>query len=425
LLEKSSVGKGVIISSLTQFKKRIKRKLKLASFLFQCFIKKFIHIIKPRLPKVQKAYAQHFPAVTLRTDGFSHFFNFSTELVVIGLVIAVAGFNTIAFGHIFGIGQIQGDESLAGKLLEHNNDWNPELYAHNNSIKTVVLGSNGIIPKAYAQNVDATGAETIAGEDETNNEDDVSLSFNIEDNALVKPNTGRVKGLVNIQVYTTQVGDTLSTIAEKYNISTNTIKWANNLPSDSIKPGWYLKIPPVDGILLVIGSNTSGPDVAYKYGANLKKIIAYNGLEGPLDFEPGDVIMVPDGKMPTPAAPIKPKAAPKGTAVVKEKLAPSKGHIFVAGQCTDYVARKKYIPWGGHAKHWIANSKAYGAVVDKNPEVGQIIVTSESRYGHVAFIESVSGDMVTFSEWNYRKPFEKTVRTLNVNSSAVKGIIHY
>lgn len=403
------------------YKKRIRRKLKLIAFLVQYFSKKLIYTIKPRLPKAQRVYAQQFPAVTLRPDGFSHLFNFSAELIVIALVLAVAAFNMNAFGW-FGLGESKRDESLAAKLLASHDEWNPKLSAHHNSIKTIVLGSNSIIPRAYAAESTDSSEQTAPEGD-----DDVSLSFNIDEdaNALVKPNTGRVKGLVNIQVYTTQVGDTLSGIAEKYHISTNTVKWANNLPNDTIKPGWYLKILPTDGILVKAGQNTTIPDLAYKYSANVKQIISYNGLESALDIEPEDIIIIPGGKMPASVvAKVAPKPGKTPTSP-KEKLAPSKGHIFVAGQCTDYVARKKYIPWGGNAKNWIANSKAYGATVDRDANPGDIIVTAESRYGHVGYVESVNGDNVTFSEWNYAGPFKKTVRTLNVNSSIVKGIIHY
>ncbi len=406
-------------------KKRIRRKLKVIAFVIQYFSKKFIYHMKPRLPKAQKAYAQHFPAVTLRTDGLSYITNFSTELVVGILVLAVVILNFSAFG-FFGLGGTKRDESMAIKLLDANSKLNPELYAQHNAIKTIVLGSSSIIPKAYAQGVEDNSTEQAPDQTNPDGSDDVSLSFNVEDNALVKPNTPGVKGLVNIQVYTTQVGDTLSTIAKQFKISANTIKWANNLPNDTIKPGWHLKILPINGLLIKAGQNTTIPDIAHKYNGNLKQIVSYNGLESPLDLEKDDIVICPDCTMPAAVAVAKvtPKSG-KASAGIKEKLAPSKGHIFVAGQCTDYVARKKYVPWGGNARNWIANSKAYGAVVDRNPKAGDIIVTGESRYGHVGFVESVNGRNVTFSEWNYKGPFIKTVRTLNVDSSIVKGIIHY
>jgi surface antigen len=239
--------------------------------------------------------------------------------------------------------------------------------------------------------------------------------------------------LVNIQIHTTQVGETLASISKQYNISVDTIKWANNLTNDTIKPGWYLKIPPVNGILLVVGANTTGPDIAHKYNANLKEIIAYNGLEDYNDFEKGDVIMVPNGKMPAAVAAAKP-AKPGSTIKLPGKdtsLPKGKGHIFVSGQCTDYVARKfsaegRAIEFGGNAKDWPANAKAYGATFDKNPVKGAILVTTDNRrYGHVAYIDSVNGNTVTISEWNYAGPYKLTKRTLSMSDSSVRGVIHY
>lgn len=103
----------------------------------------------------------------------------------------------------------------------------------------------------------------------------------------------------------------------------------------------------------------------------------------------------------------------------------TKGNTFAAGQCTDYVARKIVIPWRGNAINWLRNSQSYGAVVDKVPIVGAILVTNESRAGHVAYIESVSGNTFTISEWNYAGKYKTTTRTFTVGDSRIKGIIHY
>src|SRR5437764_378902 len=49
--------------------------------------------------------------------------------------------------------------------------------------------------------------------------------------------------------YEVKSGETISQIAEKFGVSTDTIKWANDLESkDSIKPQETLKILPVSGV---------------------------------------------------------------------------------------------------------------------------------------------------------------------------------
>ncbi len=351
-------------------------------------------------------------------------------MIAVGLVILVAGFNVAYFG-FFGAGEVKTDESLAAKLLDYHSDLNPDLYAHHNAIKTIVLGG-GIIPEAYAASIDTLEEETTAAP--TDDDNGTPLSFDIVDNAIQKQNLSSTKGLVNIQVYTTQVGDTLASISKQYNISTDTIKWANNLTSDTIKPGWHLKILPINGVLVVAGPNTTLYDIVKKFGGNIKDVVAYNNLADSLDVDNKDVLVVPNGKMPAPPAPkvVAPKAGKSIAIPGKDtSLARSKGHSFAPGHCTDYVARRfsaegRTIESGGNAKNWPANMKAYGATFDKNPTRGSIIVTTDNRrYGHVGYVESVDGNNVTFSEWNYAGLYKKTVRTLPKNDSTIRGFIHY
>lgn len=101
------------------------------------------------------------------------------------------------------------------------------------------------------------------------------------------------------------------------------------------------------------------------------------------------------------------------------------GNKFAKGNCTYYVASIKNIPWNGNANQWIANSKVFGAIVNKIPEVGAILQTNESRRGHVAYIESVSGNTFTISEWNYAGLYVKTIRTFDISDPRIVGIIHY
>mgnify|MGYP002397835056 CR=1 FL=1 len=97
---------------------------------------------------------------------------------------------------------------------------------------------------------------------------------------------------------------------------------------------------------------------------------------------------------------------------------------FAGGNCTDYVARKVEVTWRGNANRWLPNAAAQGYRTDKVPEPGAILVTNESRYGHVSYIESVSGEVVTVSEWNVGGKYVKTIREFNINDKRIVGIIH-
>lgn len=130
--------------------------------------------------------------------------------------------------------------------------------------------------------------------------------------------------------------------------------------------------------------------------------------------------------------PIKPTPPPKVTNPKPKKSSSNSGRDnttllqtkFAPGYCTDYVAQKVKVTWSGNANQWLANATAQGYRVDFRPLPASILVTNESRYGHVAYIESVEGSKVTISEWNYAGRFKKTIRTLDISDKRIKGIIH-
>jgi LysM repeat protein len=104
-----------------------------------------------------------------------------------------------------------------------------------------------------------------------------------------------------IQEYIVEEGDTLSSIAEKFGISLETILWANDLNKNSaIKPGQKLIILPVDGVLHEVRSGDTLSEIAKKYQAKIEDIISFNELESPDDIYIGDILIIPGGKMPSP-----------------------------------------------------------------------------------------------------------------------------
>lgn len=80
--------------------------------------------------------------------------------------------------------------------------------------------------------------------------------------------------------------------------------------------------------------------------------------------------------------------------------APYPNH-FSFGYCTWYVANRRPIPWFGNAIDWWPNARAYGYPEGQTPQVGAVMVTRESAIGHVAYVESVSGNTFVVSEMNY------------------------
>ncbi len=237
-----------------------------------------------------------------------------------------------------------------------------------------------------------------------------------------------------IQLYAVVEGDTISTIAAKYGISMNTLLWANNLTERSyIRPGDELTILPVTGVLHTIKAGETVSGLAKKYTADAAEIITYNSIPADGSVKVGQKLIVPDGSMPIVRASITSnKYVSTGGSYAGKSVKGPNGegaHSFPWGQCTWYVSTLKYIPWGGHAKSWLVNARAYGYSTGATPSVGSIVVMQEgnwlsSLFGHVAVVESVSADTITISEMNHVGLGKKSVRVLQKTYSAIKGYIY-
>ncbi len=101
--------------------------------------------------------------------------------------------------------------------------------------------------------------------------------------------------------YVVGPGDTLSSIAAKFDISLETILWANDLRSKSIlKIGQKLIIPPVSGVIYHVKNGDTLGEIAETYKGEIKEIIIINELPGAGDIFVGDILIIPGGKMPPP-----------------------------------------------------------------------------------------------------------------------------
>lgn len=104
-----------------------------------------------------------------------------------------------------------------------------------------------------------------------------------------------------ISVYVVRKGDTLSDIAKMFNVSINTIIWANNLKNArDVRPGDTLVILPISGIERTIVKGDTLKSLAKKYNADANEIAQYNGigLDDPLTV--GTTIIIPGGEIAAP-----------------------------------------------------------------------------------------------------------------------------
>ena len=98
---------------------------------------------------------------------------------------------------------------------------------------------------------------------------------------------------------------------------------------------------------------------------------------------------------------------------------------FAYGYCTWYVANKRFVPWFGNAIDWWPNARSNGQAEGTVPRVGAVMVTRESGYGHVAYVESVSGDgSWTVSEMNFIGWNRVSTRTIRPGQVPLVGFIY-
>ena len=94
-------------------------------------------------------------------------------------------------------------------------------------------------------------------------------------------------------------GETLASIAKRYQIDVDSIKWANDMKTDTIKPGQNLKIPPIIGVVHKVASGDNIYSIAKKYQVDAQEIVNYpfNDFADPDTFQlsTGQVLYVPRG----------------------------------------------------------------------------------------------------------------------------------
>jgi len=133
-------------------------------------------------------------------------------------------------------------------------------------------------------------------------------SIQTSDNAMIayagiKGSTADIASAPNdrISVYVVRPGDTLSEIATMFNVSVNTIVWANNLSSaKDFHPGDTLIILPISGVKRTVVKGDTLKTIAKRYGADANEIAQFNGLDPADALVVGTIIIIPGGEVSNP-----------------------------------------------------------------------------------------------------------------------------
>lgn len=228
---------------------------------------------------------------------------------------------------------------------------------------------------------------------------------------IIQPNSSRSE----VISYTVVEGDTVPSIATKFGISADTVRWANDLGNtDVVTAGKVLSILPTNGLLHTVADGDTLELLATKYNANSDRITTINNLELS-GITAGQRLIIPDGVKPAPVIvapqPIATSQSSGGTlggSRLNVNLFASAGNRYADGNCTWYVYERRAQmgkPIGsywGNANTWDTSATAAGFTVGRVPQPGSIIQWDEYSEpyvlyaGHVGVVERVleNGDIV-------------------------------
>jgi len=254
--------------------------------------------------------------------------------------------------------------------------------------------------------------------------------------------------------YEVKWGESIGSIAEKFNVTRNSIFWANNFADDYIiHPGDIIKVPPVSGLIHEVKSWETLNGIANKYDVDSEDIMRQNLLLSAGDLKSWDTIIVPGAIKIIPKPVVAPaqavakssagaKATPTAAysapvAAKSNYVAPSGSytltwrapkHTFYWGNCTWYVAQYKNVNWGGNANQWLTNARAKGHATGSNAQLWAIVQLGgrgyNPYYGHVAIVTGIEGGNLIISDMNYRALWEVTTRKVPINDRSIQGYIY-
>ena len=244
---------------------------------------------------------------------------------------------------------------------------------------------------------------------------DSSLDVNTVDGSALLPDAGPVGALGDmtdqdfdhgqISIYIARSGDSLASIAKMYNVSVNTILWANNMERGTkLSVGQSLVILPVSGVEYAVKKGDTIEGIAKKFKGDPDEMRAYNGFTLGEVLTVGAMIIIPDGAMPS--APV-PKTKP-ATAKLHGANGPS-----IEGYYHSPLASYRRTQ-GLHGYNGVDLAEYLGAPVMASAE-GNIVVArqggnnggygnyiviqhangTQTLYGHLLSIVVTQGDHVT------------------------------
>lgn len=265
---------------------------------------------------------------------------------------------------------------------------------------------------------------------------------------IIQPEVTAQRG---IRSHVAQQGESLETIAKRYKLSTQTLRWANNMTSDAVEVGRTILVPSVDGVVYTVKDGDTVQKLAEKYKASAERIVLTNDLTGADQALAKDSrLLIPGGELPENERPgyVAPRTYARGgtrgytggygsmngSEISRQRgyRGPTPGNRYAGGNCTWYVFERRAElgrPIGGlwgNANAWAISATRAGFTVNRTPAPGAIMQTSAGGfgYGHVAVVERIETDHIVVSDMNYAGPNIVTWRKIPLSQAGSFNYIH-
>ena len=260
---------------------------------------------------------------------------------------------------------------------------------------------------------------------------------------LEKPNITDLSTERGVIEYIVSEGETMDSIAAKYGITTDQIRWSNGLKTTAISSGTKLYLPSAPGIVYTVKSSDTIDSIVSKYGGTTEEIIALNDLEVS-GISEGMKIVIKNGSLPTTE---RPEYVPpvtytyfytySGESANRKNVKVISTHFYdsgypypnpnpgVPGWCTWYAWYWRATSplslgtlghEGRNANTWHINYSYRG--VGRTPRVGAVFQTpyGGGGYGHVGVVVGINDDgSIVVREMNYSGRYVVTEATIPAN----------
>jgi murein DD-endopeptidase MepM/ murein hydrolase activator NlpD len=247
-----------------------------------------------------------------------------------------------------------------------------------NDLQTQVVISVGLGNKfAFAQEGNGTGGSV----------DEFSFGGDVAVDPLTQVSE---KPRAEVLDYAVESGDTLDSISKKFGVDVDSIKWLNkDVNEKRIKPGLSLKIPPVVGVVHTVKTGETVYSIAKRYNVSAQAIVDFPFNEFSNDetfaLAIGQRVIVPDGEMPD-----EPIFSPRSN--IANVLTPSAGNVSATGKWLWPAAgtiTQYYKPW--HKAIDVANGSG-GPILAA--DAGTVVVSGwpdNSGYGNRVLLDHGNG----------------------------------